>query len=158
MHGNATHGLSKHPLYTTWCGMMTRCYKSTHAAYKRYGGRGITVCQRWRDSPQNFIDDMGPKPSPQHTIERINNNLGYSPENCCWETIVKQSLNTRRARPMTFNGETKTRRQWAFSLGMPYTTFLAHIYRHARTLPEIIAIAKEGNVRQKSKKAESLCV
>jgi hypothetical protein len=82
------------PLYWTWAGMKARCENPNHKAYLNYGGRGITVCKRWQTF-ENFAKDMGPKPTPEHTLERINNDRGYSPANCKWATIEEQVANKR---------------------------------------------------------------
>ena len=88
-----THGHSKHPLWSTWKSMIDRCANPKNKNWHRYGGRGISVCQRWRESFPSFASDMGPKPSEKYELERKNNNLGYSPENCEWATHIKQSNN-----------------------------------------------------------------
>jgi len=84
---------TKHPLYKTWEGMIDRCRRVTASNYERYGGRGITVCQRWHDF-WLFVEDMGERPNG-HTLERKNNNLGYSPDNCIWATASEQMRNRR---------------------------------------------------------------
>lgn len=76
--------------------MKQRCNNPRNVAYKYYGGRGIMVCVRWMDSFQNFLKDMGRKPGPKFTIERNNNNLGYSPDNCKWATSAEQNQNKRK--------------------------------------------------------------
>ena len=90
------HGLSRSTEYNSWHGMKERCYRATHPHYKNYGARGITVCNRWLDSIEAFIQDMGPKPSPIHSLDRIKVNGNYEPGNCRWSTPLEQAKNKRR--------------------------------------------------------------
>lgn len=92
------HGLSKTPEYHTWTLMKRRCYLPHAIGYARYGGRGITVCDRWRWSFVAFLEDMGPRPSPQHSLDRIDNNGSYCKGNCRWATDHEQRLNQRRTK------------------------------------------------------------
>ena len=93
-----THGMSKHPAYWVWRSMRDRCRLPTHQSWKRYGGRGISVCARWEESFENFWEDMGAGYRSGLDLDRINNNAGYSKENCRWTSRKENARNTRRSR------------------------------------------------------------
>ncbi|MFA7177604.1 MAG: hypothetical protein WC114_10175 [Smithellaceae bacterium] len=92
--------------YRRWDSMIQRCVNKNHKHYHNYGGRGIKVCERWRNSFAAFLEDLGPRPSANHSIDRIDNNGDYCPENCRWATKAEQVRNTRRNRLVAFRGET----------------------------------------------------
>lgn len=106
------HDGCKDSLLNMWRHMWQRCENENYPSYARYGGRGIVVCERWR-SFGLFLADMGNKPSPQHTIDRIDNNGPYAPENCHWATKRQQSNNRRDNRLLTYQGKTQTLTEWA---------------------------------------------
>lgn len=111
--------------------MKTRCYNINSPAYKNYGGRGIKVCDRWLgpDGFLNFAADMGERPSNNCSLDRINNNGDYCPENCRWTDVVTQANNRRANKTLTFNGETLTEAEWARKIGVKYTTLHERIRR-----------------------------
>lgn len=111
------HGMFGSPVYATWASMLARCQNPSHAAYKRYGGRGITVCERWQKSFENFYADMGDRPAGL-TLERKDNNKGYSPDNCKWATRKAQRNNQNVCVRITFEGLSLTAPQWARLLGI----------------------------------------
>lgn len=114
-----THGMRGTPEYQAFHNMKTRCNNPNHGGYPRYGGRGIRV--EWKTFEQ-FFADMGTRPSPQHTIERLNNDGPYSRENCIWATRKVQANNTRRNRRIEYEGQTYTLCQLAEHLGIHKTT------------------------------------
>lgn len=90
---NYSTGAKAHPSYSCWNAMNSRCYSKGNYGYKFYGARGITVCDRWRHDFWAFVEDMGIRPSKSHTVDRIDNALGYSRENCRWLTHAQQQRN-----------------------------------------------------------------
>jgi hypothetical protein len=134
---NRTHGQSKTPEYRVWKGMIGRCENPARDFYRRYGGRGISVCDRWRQSFQAFLSDMGQRPGARYSIERIDNDGPYAPENCRWATSEEQGQNTQRARRLTFNGETLSISGWARRLRMSTATIRRRLAAKL-PLPEVL--------------------
>lgn len=122
-----TKANSLRPEYSSWQAMKTRCYNKNHLHYGDYGGRGIKVCERWKSSFPNFIQDMGPKPDG-YSLDRIDTNGDYCPENCRWVSWQKQQNNKRNNRKLTFSGETHTITEWADIIGIKRSA----IYMRAR--------------------------
>ena len=108
-----THGLTNTQEHQAWSEMKKRCNNPNSNTYSYYGGRGIKICERWEHSFENFLSDMGKKPTSQHSLDRINGELGYSPENCRWATKQEQASNRRGNHYLIFNGEEKTITEWS---------------------------------------------
>lgn len=109
------------PEFHSWLGILQRCNNPRSPAYERYGGRGIKVCERWQKF-ENFLEDVGRRPSSGHSIDRRDNDGDYCPENCRWATRIEQSNNTRRNILLTAHGKTQTLKQWSVELGINYGT------------------------------------
>ncbi len=113
-----THGDSGSTEFKTWAGMIKRCSNAKSKDWDRYGGRGISVCERWVKSYDNFLKDMGRRPSARHSIDRIDVDGGYGPGNCRWADPFEQANNASTNRKFTLNGETLGLCQWARKIGM----------------------------------------
>lgn len=121
-------GDSRSPEYHTWSGMIHRCFSDRGDDFKRYKSRGITVCERWMVY-DNFLKDMGRRPSPKHSLDRIDNDGNYEPGNCRWATKSDQAKNTRRTRILTVDGVSKSMKDWAILVGVPYGAIQARLNR-----------------------------
>lgn len=144
------HSRTGTPEYITWGNMIQRCTNPKNTYYCNYGGRGIEVCESWL-SFINFYRDMGDKPTPEHTLDRIDNNGPYSLENCRWSSREQQDTNKRSNVWITHDGRTMTLTQWANETGIHYVTITARLSRgwsiaEALTLPT----KYEGKTRQGS--------
>lgn len=116
------HGMTKSSEYMTWRNMLGRCYNQNDPGYPLWGGRGITICDRWRSSFSAFFADVGSKPSPRHSLERIDNSRGYEPTNVKWATRREQQQNTRRNVYVTIGSETLCVSEWARRSGIDRAT------------------------------------
>jgi len=133
---NFRHGLVDVPEYRVWGDMRSRCANPRTNHWKNYGGRGITVCERWCRF-ENFYADMGPRPSAAHTIERKDNDKGYEPDNCKWATRTTQVRNRRNTVRLTAHGKTLPLIEWARLLGIRYKTLYAR-YKHGWSITRMI--------------------
>jgi hypothetical protein len=117
--------LKMHPVYHCYDAMRKRCLNPKHKYYKYYGGRGITICTRWLGNGgyANFEADMGPRPTPKHTVERLNNEKGYGPKNCIWATMKAQSRHRRNSVIVTLGGRSQVASDWAKELGISPPAF-----------------------------------
>jgi hypothetical protein len=123
-----THGMTHTSTHGTWAQIKNRCLNPNDKYYKDYGGRGITICSRWLRF-ENFLADMGEKPDGL-TIERVNNNKGYSLENCKWATRKEQSRNKRDNRMVSYFGETKCLAEWAEELNINSRTLIGRLNKY----------------------------
>lgn len=126
------------PEYNIWWNMRRRCLDPKDPRFADYGGRGITICDRW-STIRAFFEDMGPRPSPRHTLDRKDNDGPYSPENCRWATPQEQARNKRNNHPLTYQGRTQTMTAWAEELGMSVQTLACRLNRQGWTAEEALS-------------------
>lgn len=148
-----SHGHSYSRTYRSWSSMKQRCYNPKTTGYEYYGGRGVTVCAKWRGSFEAFLDDMGERPIGK-TLDRINNDGPYEPGNCRWADKDTQSRNQSRSHYLTLNGETMVLEDWAERLGLWPRSLRGRLKRgwpleKALTLP---ATVKNGRPTQFAEK------
>ncbi len=130
------------PEHNSWQAMKGRCYNPNNKQYNDYGGRGIKVCDRWLNNFENFLADMGKKPTPAHSLDRIDVNGDYAPENCRWATREEQNNNKRCSIMVEHNGKTQTFKQWCDELNLPYYCAVNMYKSGKRTFAEIIEYYK----------------
>ena len=115
-----THNKSNTPEYEAWAHIVQRCTNPRCKAWKHYGARGISICDEWRRSFESFLAHIGLRPSPKHSIDRINNDGNYEPGNVRWATLYQQRRNHRANRLVSFRGKTQCLMDWATELGVPH--------------------------------------
>lgn len=125
---NLSHGMTGTPEYESWSGMIDRCLDPNEAVFKHYGGRGISVCDRWLNSFENFYADMGPKGTAA-SIDRIDNDGNYEPRNCRWASRAQQARNRRNNHLITIRGRTQCVTDWAREAGVSLGTALTRLKR-----------------------------
>lgn len=123
------HGMRHTDEYRIWLGMKNRCLNSNDQNYHHYGGRGITICEEWKNDFMAFYNDMGPRPSKQHSVEREKNHLGYCKDNCKWATAEEQGNNRRNNIFFTYQGVSRTLANWCRVLKLPYKRIYYRIHR-----------------------------
>lgn len=123
-----THGMTNTSIYSIWDSMHQRCSNPNRKDFRKYGGRGINVCDAWKSFEQ-FLADMGPRPTGM-SLDRINNDLGYSPKNCRWATAKQQARNQRTNRLITYLGETLCLSEWAEKLSISQITLQTRITKY----------------------------
>ena len=125
-----THGMSRDFISSEWRGMKSRCYNPNNKSYYDYGGRGIKVCEKWKDDLQSFYDDVSKLEhfgEKGYTLDRINNDADYEPNNVRWATKSEQNTNKRNNINITYNGKTQCLKLWAEELNIPYLTLYKRI-------------------------------
>lgn len=147
---NTKHGFSKrsdtNKLYMVWQGMKARCSNKNHFSYNNYGGRGIKVCERWVNSFENFLADMGERPSDYYSIERIDNNGNYEPSNCKWANDVEQQKNTSRSRLYNYKGKPHTIIELAELFGTSRNALYHRLVLKKHTVLECEEFYKNKNI------------
>ena len=146
---------NKTPEYATWERMKARCYMPNHNSYKNYGGRGIVVCDAWRNSFASFLSDMGKRPSENHSLDRINNDGNYEPGNCKWSTAKDQARNRRNSLLVEIDGQRKTLAEWCEIYGTSHNRTRDRIVDlgwpplMALTTPPLPVNCKKGHGRKR---------
>lgn len=143
---NYKHGMFREPEYKAWGTMVQRCTNPNNRAWIHYGGRGITICERWRTF-SNFIEDMGRRPSPKHSIDRIDNSRGYEPANCRWANRREQSTNRRNNVIFEFRGEKRTITEWAELHGINRRTLDARLQEYGWTIEEALTLPPQKGLK-----------
>lgn len=119
--------MSNTKVYERWVAMIERCESINTINYKKYGGRGIKVCKKWRNSFVKFYEDMGPMPTNKHEIDRIDNDGNYEPRNCRWATPKENCRNKSNNHTLTFRGKTMTIQEWSEKIGINNSTLLKRV-------------------------------
>ncbi len=126
-----THGMRHDPVYQNWAHIVQRCCNRKHSDYPDYGARGIGICEQWRNDFAAFRAHIGPKPTPKHSVERLDNQLGYIPGNVTWATNTVQSRNRRSNRLLVVGDETRCVSEWAERCGINAGTVRSRLTKSA---------------------------
>lgn len=150
MHEAATHGMSKTKAYRAWQQMKDRCYNVGRPAWKRYGGRGIEVCDRWRESFENFLADMG-EPPKGHSLDRIDNDGDYTPENCRWADALTQAGNRRSVGRIPWRGGQRTLTEVALLENVEFHSMRNKVRIYGMPLEQAIADCRNRGLTYKER-------
>ena len=158
-HGRYALGVGNthHPLANVYTGIVDRCYRGQNSSYSDYGARGIRMCDRWLSDFQAFVDDVGPRPSPQHSLDRIDNGGIYEPGNVRWADRYEQANNKTNNVFLTLHGETRSMAQWAEVLGISPVTLRGRLRRGLpleEVLKPISDIGRRGRYKRRLTKLE----
>ncbi len=147
------HGMTKSTEYIIYLGIKARCLNKNSDSYGDYGGRGITICDRWLECFENFYADMGDRPSMEYSIHRVDNDGNYEPGNCIWATIDVQANRKRNNRILPFNGESLTISEWSKKTGLPRSTIKNRLrllhwsIEKTLTTPKLVNQYSKGHVK-----------
>lgn len=148
-----THGMTKDPMYKTWVSIRLRIQDPTNADYPTYGGRGLTMEPEWARDFSTFrawvVENIGPKPSPDRTIDRKNNDLGYLKGNLRWATVLQQQNNRRNNRMLTYEGETMNMKQWCTKLDLNYGAVKMRLGKMGWTVEQALGTPTDGDYSRK---------
>lgn len=149
-----THGLSKDIKssgYSSWANIKSRCRNPNINTFKSYGAKGITMCDRWYNSFELFIKDMGKRPSLNHSVDRYPNKAGnYEPGNCRWATPPQQSRNTKSNKWLEYNGVKMIQSDWAKKWGILPSVIIQHMVRYGRTFEYVYNYYENGRKRKRA--------
>lgn len=135
--------------YRSWYGAVNRCTSPADQNWKHYGGRGIRVYERWLHSFENFLTDMGKKPTPKHTLDRIDNDGDYEPSNCQWATRKEQADNTRRTKKVTYQGRTLCIMDWSRETGLEWVVIFSRLKRGWTVKDALTTRTADGHKRRR---------
>lgn len=147
LHGKSTTKRVKSPEYECWQGMKRRCFNKNNGEYKRYGERGIRVCDNWKNNFKQFYTDMGSRPTKDHSIDRIDVNGDYCKENCRWATIEEQNRNKRDNHYLEYKGEKRIVNDWAKIYNIRQQTILKRLNR-GWTVEETLTLPPKTQIRK----------
>ena len=156
------HGLAmlstgiRHPDYCIWMKMKSRCFNTNDKSYKNYGERGIIVCDRWKNSFENFITDLGWRPSNDYSLERLNYNGDYCPDNCKWILKSEQTKNSRRVKQIIYNNKRQCLTEWCKELNLNYATMRHRIYDLNISFEEAIRYPKHYKFKKTDDKSNNI--